>query len=59
MILPNKNIEKYKSIDYILEKFAYKHPYLFFYLIFVGMPICALIAVVIGTCTFSLIAFCD
>lgn len=47
MIVSDKNIKHHKSIDYILEKFAYRHPYIFFYFIFVGMPMCVLIAVII------------
>lgn len=50
MILLDSSIKKTKSIDGILEKFAYKHPYLFFYLIFVVMPMCVLIVVTMGAC---------
>lgn len=55
MILPDSSIKKTKSIDGILEKFAYKHPCLFFYLIFVVMPMCVLISVIIGG--FIILAF--
>ena len=34
-----------KRIDARAEHFAFKHPYLSFFAVFIGMPICVLVAV--------------
>ena len=34
-----------KRIEAHAERFAFKHPYLYFFALFIGMPICVLAAV--------------
>ena len=34
-----------KRIEAHAEHFAFKHPYLYFFALFIGMPICVLVAV--------------
>lgn len=56
-ITTSKSVQKRKSkkdIDQQIEQFAFNHPFLLFWTMFVGVPIFVLIAVAVCACTIVL-----